>query len=105
MAYRFRRCPACGFGLAASFRASLSVVNRLIRPAGLSPAWLPASPAHAAIDQLARMKNTGVLLDFQTHVVGMVINEIDDAEALHFRTPDAQIFDPIIGRMAFMLVP
>ena len=46
MACWFRRCPACGFGLAASFRTSLSVVNRLIRPAGLSPAWTPDSPAH-----------------------------------------------------------
>ncbi len=26
---------------------SLSVVNRLIRPVGLSPTWLPASPAHS----------------------------------------------------------
>jgi hypothetical protein len=46
MACWFSRCPACGFRLTASFRTSLSVVNRLIRPAGLSPAWLPASPAH-----------------------------------------------------------
>jgi hypothetical protein len=46
MACRFRRCPACRFRLAASSRTSLSVANRLIRPAGLSPAWLPASPAH-----------------------------------------------------------
>lgn len=36
----FRRCPACGLGLTASFRTSLSVANRLIRPAGLAPAWL-----------------------------------------------------------------
>ena len=47
MACWFRRCSACGFGLAASFRASLSVVNRLIRPTGFSPAWFASSPAHA----------------------------------------------------------
>ena len=38
---------AFGFGLAASSLTQLSVVNSLIRPAGLSPAWQPASPAHA----------------------------------------------------------
>jgi len=47
MACWFRRCPACRFGLAASSRSSLSVLNRLIRPVGLSPTWLPASPAHS----------------------------------------------------------
>jgi hypothetical protein len=52
MACRFRRCPACRFGLAASSRTSLSVANRLIRPAGLSPAWLPASPAHTRTPKL-----------------------------------------------------
>lgn len=52
MACWFRRCPACGFGLTASFRTSLSVVNRLIRPEGLSPSWLPASPAHTYNRQL-----------------------------------------------------
>ena len=38
---------AFGFGLAASSLTKLSVVNSPIRPAGLSPAWHPASPAHA----------------------------------------------------------
>jgi len=37
---------AFGFGLAASSLTQLSVVNSPIRPAGLSPAWHPASPAH-----------------------------------------------------------
>ena len=37
---------AFGFGLAASSLTQLSVVNSPIRPAGLSPAWQPASPAH-----------------------------------------------------------
>ena len=37
---------AFGFGLAASSRTPLSVVNSPIRPAGLPPAWHPASPAH-----------------------------------------------------------
>ena len=58
MACWFRRCPACGFGLAASFRTSLSVVNRLIRPAGLPPAWTPDSPAHTRVPQFgARDEN------------------------------------------------
>ena len=64
MACWFRRCPACGFGLAASFRASLSVVNRLIRPEGLSPSWLPASPAHVQ-DKFLRDLPIGV---FWEHV-------------------------------------
>ena len=38
---------AFGFRLAASSLTQLSVVNSPIRPAGLSPAWHPASPAHA----------------------------------------------------------
>ncbi len=45
MACWFSRCPACRFGLTASFRSSLSVVNRLIRPTGFSPVWLMASLA------------------------------------------------------------
>jgi hypothetical protein len=32
--------PLADYSLVASFRASLSVANRLIRPAGLSPVWL-----------------------------------------------------------------
>ena len=51
VACRFRRCPACGFSLAASFRTSLSFVHRLIRLAGPSPAWTPASPAHTKVPQ------------------------------------------------------
>ena len=38
---------AFGFRLTASSLTQLSVVNSPIRPAGLSPAWHPASPAHA----------------------------------------------------------
>ena len=37
---------AFGFGLTASSLTQLSVVNSPIRPAGLAPAWPPASPAH-----------------------------------------------------------
>jgi hypothetical protein len=37
---------AFGFGRAASSLTQLSVVNSPIRPAGLPPAWPPASPAH-----------------------------------------------------------
>jgi len=48
----FSRCPACGFDLAVSFRTPLSVANRLIRPEGLSPSWLPASPALALLRKL-----------------------------------------------------
>jgi hypothetical protein len=44
---QFRLRRAFGFGLAASSQTQLSVVNRPIRPAGLAPAWPPASPAHA----------------------------------------------------------
>ena len=40
---------AFGFGLAASSLLQLSVVISLIRPAGLAPAWHPASPAHTRI--------------------------------------------------------
>ena len=43
---------AFGFGLAASSLTQLSVVNSLIRPAGLAPAWPPASPAHTGPMQL-----------------------------------------------------
>ena len=32
--------------IALSYVPQLSVVNSLIRPAGLAPAWQPASPAH-----------------------------------------------------------
>jgi len=49
---RFRLDRAFGFGLAASSLTQLSVVNSLIRPAGLAPAWQPASPAHAVSMQL-----------------------------------------------------
>ena len=48
---RFRLSRAFGFGLAASSQTQLSVVNSLTRPAGLAPAWLPASPAHAVTMQ------------------------------------------------------
>ena len=40
---------AFGFGLTASSLSQLSVVNSPIRPAGLAPAWPPASPAHTRI--------------------------------------------------------
>ena len=43
---------AFGFGLAASSLTQLSVVNSPIRPAGLSPAWHPASPAHIRTPKL-----------------------------------------------------
>ena len=43
---RFRPRRAFWFGLAGSSLTLLSVVNSPIRPAGLSPAWPPASPAH-----------------------------------------------------------
>lgn len=49
---RFSRRRAFGFGLAASSQTQLSVVNSLIRPAGLSPAWQPASPAHTRTPEL-----------------------------------------------------
>ena len=43
---QFSLSPAFGFGLTASSQTQLSVVNSPIRPAGLAPAWQPASPAH-----------------------------------------------------------
>ena len=43
---------AFGFGLTASSLTRLSVVNSPIRPAGLAPAWHPASPAHTRIPKL-----------------------------------------------------
>jgi hypothetical protein len=49
---QFRPGRAFGFGLAASSLTRLSVVNSPIRPAGLAPAWHPASPAHTKIPQL-----------------------------------------------------
>jgi hypothetical protein len=52
IACSFRRCPACGFSLAAYFRTSLSLVNRLIRPEGLSPSWTPTSSAHTRTPKL-----------------------------------------------------
>ena len=45
---------AFGFRLAASSLLQLSVVNSPIRPAGLSPAWHPASPAHTRNPKLKR---------------------------------------------------
>ena len=42
---QFSPSRAFGFRLAASSLTRLSVVNSLIRPAGLAPAWQPASPA------------------------------------------------------------
>ena len=44
-------CCCC---LPASFRTSLSVVNRLIRPAGLSPAWTSAFSTHAGATRSQR---------------------------------------------------
>jgi hypothetical protein len=55
---RSRLDRAFGFGLAAASQIQLSVVNSLIRPAGLAPAWLPASPAHAQKPKLAAEKAT-----------------------------------------------
>ena len=46
---QFSLSRAFGFGLAASSLTQLSVVNSPIRPAGLTPAWQPASPAHTRI--------------------------------------------------------
>ena len=43
---------AFGFRLTASSLIQLSVVNSPIRPAGLAPAWHPASPAHSAFQNL-----------------------------------------------------
>ena len=45
---------AFGFRLTASSLIQLSVVNSPIRPAGLAPAWQPASPAHSAISVIDR---------------------------------------------------
>ena len=50
---RFRLDRAFGFGLAASSQTQLSVVNSLTRPAGLAPAWQPASPAHTRTPKLS----------------------------------------------------
>src|SRR5258705_13328933 len=49
---QFRLGRAFGFGLAASSLTQLSVVNSPIPPAGLSPAWQPASPAHTGTTEL-----------------------------------------------------
>src|SRR6266545_2968512 len=49
---QFRLSRAFGFSLAASSLTQLSVVNNPIRPAGLSPAWQPASPAHTRTPKL-----------------------------------------------------
>ena len=54
---------AFGFGLAASSLTRLSVVNSLIRPAGLSPAWLPASPALNGIIIPARVAKASPVLE------------------------------------------
>jgi len=50
---RFSLDRAFGFRLAASSQIQLSVVNSPIRPAGLAPAWQPASPAHTRKPKLA----------------------------------------------------
>jgi hypothetical protein len=44
---QFRLNRAFGFRLTASSLIQFSVVNSPIRPAGLAPAWQPASPAHS----------------------------------------------------------
>jgi len=44
---------AFGFRLTASSLIQLSVVNSPIRPAGLAPAWQPASPAHSAFQNFS----------------------------------------------------
>ena len=46
---RFSQRRAFGFGLTAASLAQRSLVNSPIRPAGLSPVWHPASPAHIRI--------------------------------------------------------
>jgi len=58
---------AFGFGLAASSLTRLSVVNSPIRPAGLSPAWQPASPAHTRTPKLKKGR-------FAERVVGIGID-------------------------------
>ena len=57
---QFRLDRAFGFSLAASSQTQLSVVNSLIRPAGLAPAWQPASPAHAESMQLQEGHRLGI---------------------------------------------
>ena len=44
---------AFGFRLTASSLIQLSVVNSPIRPAGLPPAWQPASPAHSVFQRFS----------------------------------------------------
>ena len=51
---QFRLDPAFGFGRAAASQTKLSVVNSPLRPAGLAPAWQPASPAHPRTPKLNR---------------------------------------------------
>ena len=51
---------AFGFSLTASSLTQLSVVNSPIRPEGLIPAWLPASPAHTKNPQRKLTGVTGV---------------------------------------------
>jgi hypothetical protein len=53
---RFSLRRAFGLRLTASSLTQLSVVNSLIRPAGLAPAWLTASPAHAETQKLIKGK-------------------------------------------------
>jgi hypothetical protein len=51
---QFSLSRAFGFGLTASSLTQLSVVNSPIRPAGLAPAWQPASPAHTRNPEFGR---------------------------------------------------
>jgi hypothetical protein len=50
---QFNLNRAFGFRLAASSLIQLSVVNSPIRPAGLPPAWQPASPAHSQFQRFS----------------------------------------------------
>src|SRR5882757_2971942 len=90
MACRFSGCPACGFSLAASFRASLSVVNRLIRPAGLSPAWLPVSPAHHHVGPVAEQ-----IVHWHAHGVDSIFELLD--HVLLIAAPVGQTDDLLRG--------
>jgi hypothetical protein len=54
---QFSLSRAFGFGLTASSLTQLSVVNSPIRPAGLAPAWHPASPAIQGVDEAVSPKS------------------------------------------------
>jgi len=62
---QFSLSRAFGFRLTACSLTQLSVVNSLIRPAGLSPAWQPASPAHSGFQnfRFQFFKRRGSALD------------------------------------------